>query len=146
MLLRDDILEFARSLVDTPFHHAARVPGVGIDCVGLIVLTGARVGSWPSGFDVLPYPEVPKGMYMRTVCRQHLVKKSYSSMIAGDIVLVISDESPQHVGIVGNYKDTQELSVIHASSIATPPRVVEHPLVFSRRFRFVEAYSFPGVV
>lgn len=141
--VREAAETFARSLIDTKFHHAARVPGVGIDCVGVVVLTGAHIGAWPAGFDVLPYPEVPTGMEMRTQCRQYLRRIHFTAMAPGDVVLLISDRYPQHVGIVGRYRGTHHLSVIHACSTIENPRVVETPLMFGAGFKFSEAYTFP---
>lgn len=140
---RDEAEAFARTLIDTPFHHAARLPGVGIDCVGVVVLTGAHIGAWPAGFDVLPYPEFPTGMDMRTKCRQFLRIVRKQDMQPGDVVLLISDKDPQHLGIVGRYKRTHHLSVIHASNAIDRPRVVETPLLFGSGFKFCEAYAFP---
>jgi hypothetical protein len=140
---RDRAEAFARTLIDTPFHHAARVPGVGIDCVGVVVLTGAHIGAWPAGFDVLPYPEVPTKMHMRSKCREFLRRIHYSQIVPGDVVLLISDRDPQHVGVVGRFRGTHHLSVIHASNAGPDPRVIETPLMFGAGFRFCEAYSFP---
>lgn len=140
---RDEAQAFARTLVGTPFHHAARLPGVGIDCVGVIVLTGYHIGAWPTGFDVLPYPEVPSGMEMRTQCRRFLRRIHFAHMLPGDIVLVASDRHPQHVGIVGSYKGSHHRSIIHASNAIDRPCVIETPLMFGAGFKFVEAYSFP---
>lgn len=140
---RSEAVAFARTLIDTPFHHAARVPGVGIDCVGLVVLTGAHIGAWPSGFDVLPYPDVPTGMEMRSQCRRFLRPIHQTAMRPGDIVLVIADRDPQHLGIVGSYRGTHHRSIIHANNAMERPRVVETPLLFARGFRFCEAYTFP---
>lgn len=145
MSKQDMIVAFARTLVGTKFHHAARVPGVGIDCVGVVVLTGAHIGAWPSGFDVMPYTEVPKEMLMRSICRKYLHVKRYNDMTEGDVVLVTTDKVPQHIGIVGRYKNTHHKSIIHACNLIDNPRVVEHPLMFTQHFRYVEAYSFPGV-
>ena len=141
--VRDAAESFARTLIDTPFHHAARLPGVGIDCVGVVVLTGAHIGAWPAGFDALPYPEAPTGMEMRVKCREFLRRIHYQAMQPGDVVLLISDRHPQHVGIVGRYKGTHHRSVIHASNALGNARVVETPLMFGSGFRFCEAYAFP---
>lgn len=140
---RDEAVAYARSLIGTPFHHAARKPGIGVDCVGVIVLTGAHIGAWPDGFDVEPYTEVPDGTSMRRQARQHLRRVHYNDMRAGDVVMVITDRDPQHLGILADYRGTHHRSIIHASNVLQRPRVVETPLLFGRGFKFVEAYSFP---
>lgn len=37
-------LEAARGMIDTPFHHQGRKPGVGLDCVGLLVAAARAIG------------------------------------------------------------------------------------------------------
>lgn len=37
LVLRQEIVTRARACVGTPWHHQARLPGVGMDCVGLVV-------------------------------------------------------------------------------------------------------------
>lgn len=41
---RAAILEEARSWIGTPFHHRARVKGVGVDCAQLVIAVYAAVG------------------------------------------------------------------------------------------------------
>lgn len=41
---RAAILEEARSWIGTPFHHRARVKGVGVDCAQLVIAVYASVG------------------------------------------------------------------------------------------------------
>jgi len=142
---REAAVAYARSLIGTRFHHAARVPGAGVDCVGLVVLTGAHIGAWPEGFDVLPYPPAPTLMQMRSKCREYLNKLDFKSIQEGDVVLIIPDKLPQHLGVVGRHHSTGGLSLIHSCNTIPDPRVVEMPLVFSSAFRFCEAYSFPGI-
>lgn len=43
-MTRDDIIREARALCGTPFHHQARLPGVGIDCVGVGVCVARALG------------------------------------------------------------------------------------------------------
>lgn len=41
------MVEAARSCIGTPFRHQGRVPGVGLDCVGVIVCALRAVGIEP---------------------------------------------------------------------------------------------------
>jgi len=52
MTIRDEIVRLSRAYIDTPFHHAARLPGVGLDCVGLLVCVARAVGIVDKSFDV----------------------------------------------------------------------------------------------
>lgn len=40
----DDIARAAKNLVNTPWHHQGRTPGVGCDCVGVGVLAATATG------------------------------------------------------------------------------------------------------
>jgi cell wall-associated NlpC family hydrolase len=42
--LNETIIKAARGLVGTPFHHQGRLPGVGLDCVGVVVLVARACG------------------------------------------------------------------------------------------------------
>lgn len=39
-----DILSAARLMLGTPYHHQGRTPGVGLDCIGLVMAVAARLG------------------------------------------------------------------------------------------------------
>ncbi len=41
---REDFVRVARSYIGTPFHHQGRLPGVGLDCAGVIVCALAECG------------------------------------------------------------------------------------------------------
>lgn len=141
---RTDIVRIARSYIDTPFHHRARLPGVGMDCAGLLVCVAREAELVPKDFDVPPYVPVPDGATMVEWCEEHMSIVSYDAMQPGDAILLITDRFPQHLGILGDYLHGG-LSIIHAASNARPPRVIETRLLFSRSQRFVAAYALPGI-
>jgi cell wall-associated NlpC family hydrolase len=145
MTVRADIVRVARSYVGTQFHHAARLPGVGMDCAGVVICAGRALGIWPQDFDVPPYTEQPDGTLL-DLCDQHLVRISRAVMMPGDVIVLRIAEEPQHLGIVGDYRHGG-LSIIHASNAKSvvPPRVIETRLMFARNQRFVAAYAFPGI-
>ena len=35
--MKKQIIQTARQWLDTPYHHQARVKGVGVDCIGLVI-------------------------------------------------------------------------------------------------------------
>lgn len=39
-----EIVDVARTYIGTPWHHAARVKGVGIDCSGLLIMVSQDLG------------------------------------------------------------------------------------------------------
>lgn len=53
----DKLLSVSREYIGTPYHHEARLKGVGIDCVGLVICTHAELGIHLP--DAIPYPQYP---------------------------------------------------------------------------------------
>lgn len=138
-LQAQDIVAAARSCLDTPYHHQARKPGVGLDCVGLVVCVGHAVGGLPAGFDVRGYSRNPDGFSLMHHLDEQLTRVERADMRPGDVVCVEFDKWPQHIGVLGDYVHGG-LSIIHASSAAG--RVVETRLLFSAAMRFVAAFRF----
>lgn len=54
---RERVVAEARSWIGTPYHHAANLKGVGVDCVFLLIETFKTVGFLEPGFDPRPYPK-----------------------------------------------------------------------------------------
>ena len=136
------IVEAARRCIGTPYHHQARKPGVGLDCVGLVVCTGQSVGALGAGFDVRGYRRVPDGFSLMHHLDEQLDPIERADMGPGDVICVAFDGYPQHIGVLGDYAHGG-LSIIHASSSAG--RVIETRLLFSAAMRFVAAFRFRGV-
>ena len=145
MTLREEIVAYARTLIDTPFHHAARLPGVGVDCAGVLVLAARRCVLVAQDFDLPPYTGTPDGKTMLEWCNRYMgARVEKAAMQPGDACVMVTDKFPQHLGVIGNVRGGG-LSLIHASNTANPPRVVESRLTWMPNQRFVAAYSFPGV-
>lgn len=53
---RERVIEAARSWVGTPYHHGARVKGVGVDCAQLLIGVYAEAGLIDA-FDPGSYPQ-----------------------------------------------------------------------------------------
>ena len=54
--LQSQIVTEAYSWIDTPYHHAARVKGAGVDCAQLLIAVYSVVGILPVDFTVDDYP------------------------------------------------------------------------------------------
>lgn len=140
---RAAVVATARTWLGTPWHHQARLQGVGVDCVGLVIGVARTLGLVPPGFDVAAYPRVPDGSSL-----MHLVHMHMRGLLAGqpmqpgDVVVVRFDADPQHLGILGDYRHGG-LSIIHAAS--DPGRVIETRLLFSQSMQFVQAFALPGI-
>lgn len=55
MTIRAEIVAVALAWLNTPFHHAGRVKGVGVDCLQLLVAVYSEVGLLPA-VDTGHYP------------------------------------------------------------------------------------------
>ena len=53
MTSRADVVAAALAWTDTPFHHQARLKGVGVDCVGLVIGVARELGLIAPDFDVV---------------------------------------------------------------------------------------------
>jgi len=144
--LRDDIVAYARTLLGTPFHMNARVPRVGIDCAGVLVLAARRCCPFvPEDFDLPPYTGTPDGHTMIEWCNKYMGAPVTKAMMQpGDACVMRTANYPQHLGVIGRHAHGG-LSLIHASNSASPPRVIETTLVWLPNQRFIAAYQFPGM-
>ena len=141
---REDAVRVGRTYIGTPFQHMGRVPGVGLDCAGVLVCVARELKLVAPDFDTLTYSAVPDGSSMLKWCSEYMTPIPRANMRPGDVVLLITDESPQHLGLLGDYR-YGGLSIIHAAALARPPRVIETRLMFSRVQRFVSAFALPGI-
>lgn len=139
---RPQIVAAAREWIDTPFHHQARLKGVGADCIGLLIGLCREFGFVAPDFDVTGYPRSPDGKTLLPMARQHMIEIDRAAMQPGDVVAVSFDKEPQHFGILGDYRHGG-LSIIHAAS--DPGRVIETRLMFGAHMKFVAAFALPGV-
>ena len=142
MTQRTKIVEAARAWLDTPFHHQARLKGVGVDCVGLVIGVARELALVPQDLDVLGYPRTPDGTSLMATMRQHMTEIDRAAMQPGDVIVVSFDRDPQHLAILGDYRHGG-LSIIHAAG--NTGRVIETRLMFSSAMTFVAAFALPGV-
>jgi hypothetical protein len=135
-----DVIACARGMLDTPWRHQGRMPGVALDCAGLIICVGRSLGLLPADFDVNGYRRSPDGSMLR-FCRAHLLE--IGDLEIGAVLVVSMVNEPQHLGIVADYRHGG-FSLVHAASAAE--RVVETRLMFARNFVRRGVFRLPGVV
>ena len=134
--MRARIVAASRECLGTPFRHQGRVPGHGLDCVGLAVHVGHSLGL--VRYDVRAYSRLPAGGELeRHLAVAGLRSKSVEAALPGDLYLMVFESDPQHVAI------KTDRGIIHAYLSAR--RVVEHGLNDIWRRRIVGAYAFPGL-
>jgi hypothetical protein len=111
-LTRDSIVAAARGWMGTPFRHQGRNDR-GIDCVGLVILTGKDVGAVDVDFDNKNYPRrSPHSDDFLQYFRDALIEKKKQDFKPGDIVVLKEPIFPCHCGIIGERHG--ELTLIHA--------------------------------
>ncbi|RMF71341.1 MAG: hypothetical protein D6740_06865, partial [Alphaproteobacteria bacterium] len=130
------IIATARSLIGTPFRHQGRLPGRGLDCVGLALVVARRLGL--SGYDWTGYPRLPQPeLLFAHAARAGFQRKTVARAAAGDLLVMRFHADPCHVAIA-----TEQLAgIIHAC--ARRGRVVEHRLDRRWRERIVGCFAFP---
>lgn len=132
-----DVIAAARALIGTPFAHQGRLPGIALDCAGVIVATATALGI--AHDDVAGYSRLPGNGLLRQVLdgQAALVPVRTDAIAPGDILLMRFKREPQHLGIY-----TGE-TLVHAWQIIG--NVCEHAFDESWRRRVVAAYRFREV-
>lgn len=136
-----DVVAAARAELDTPWMHQARLPGVAVDCAGLVIVVAKRLGLVAGDWDIADYGRLPDGTLLQR-CDEHMQR--ITSLELGAVLVVAITDQPQHLGIVGDYRHGG-WSLIHAASNARPGRVIETRLMFHRSQKLQAAYRLPGV-
>lgn len=134
MVNRSEITAAALSLVGTPFHAQGRAPGVGLDCIGVVVCV-ARACGIPV-VDRTAYPLRPNGE-LRGELESRLVRVAGKPQ-EGDILLMSFDKEPHHVAIfIGGDR------IVHAHMRARQTVEQSYSDYWHKTVRAV--YRFPGV-
>jgi hypothetical protein len=139
---KEDIVAIAREAIGTPWQHQQRINGVAMDCAGLPIFIGQRLGM---PIDSLAnYGRLPVPAEMRAELEKHLVRVAKAQMQIGDVVWMRFEVEPQHFGVIGNYLHGG-FSLIHAYNGSGVNKVVEHRLDAEWLGRIVSVWRFPGI-
>lgn len=125
----EELILVARSYVGTKFHANARLPGVGLDCIGVIVCAARACGLRHT--DMAAYPMRPNGQ-LTVVLNAQLVR--VPDALAGDVLLMSFAGEPHHVALFTGP------TIIHA--YITVKRCVEQPMVDLWQQRVRGVYRF----
>jgi len=104
----EQFVAYARELIGTPFHHQGRVPQVGIDCAGTVVIPANRAGFKIE--DQSNYAHIPDGYFLEAV-KKHCNLVEFKDLQLGDLVMFKFEKEAQHIGIVSSI---EPLMMIHA--------------------------------
>lgn len=138
MVTREAIVEQALAWLGVPFRHQGR-DREGIDCAGLLLVTGWPLGCWPAEFDERNYEAATPVRHMLALLDAHCVRRPAGTppQLADIVVVLPRPRGSGHCGIV-----VRPGVMLHASNQIG--RVVEHDV--SNLFRHPRAvYAFPRV-
>ena len=138
-----DVVAAARALIGTPYHHLGRLPGVGIDCAGVLIVIARDLGLVDAGWNPDPYSMRPDGESLQALCDQ-MMQRAGAISEGCAILIAWLDGPPQHLGIVTLLPDGAH-GLVHADG-RRAMKVVEQRLVLSRAMRLVQAYRLPGAI
>lgn len=90
----------ARAMKGTPFRDQGRLPGVGLDCGGVVVVSAHQVGIAPE-FDFTAYSKFPRPKMVREILCANLdvVQGGMAAARSGDVGLIDEGGYAVHMGI-----------------------------------------------
>jgi cell wall-associated NlpC family hydrolase len=133
-ITRGQVTALAISYAGTPFVHGARLPGAGLDCIGVVVCL-ARHFAIPHS-DLTAYPMRPNGM-LKPMLDQQLVRV-YREPQEGDVLLMTFGGQPHHVAVM-----VDGSRIVHAYQNVEKCVVQSYTKNWRAKVRAV--YEFPGV-
>ena len=137
MAKRLEICKELMSYIGTPYHHQARLPGVGLDCAGVPVCI-AKKFDLHNGVveDMFGYSRIPDGTSLMETLRKGTAKeKSLNELKIADIILFKFLNNPQHLGIY-----MPDNKIIHSYSVIG--KVVLHNFDEKWKNRVVSVFEF----
>ena len=135
---REAVVAAARGWVGTPFHHQARLKGVGVDCAGVLIGVAHELGL--SHYDIDGYGREPHAGLAEAEAARELEPIPLDRLQPGDVLQFRIERQTQHFGIVTTA--APEIYFVHA--LIKVGRVVETRLDRFWRPRVTGAYRFPG--
>lgn len=133
-----EVLLEAKTWINTPYVHQARLKGVGVDCLGVIIGVGKNLALTQYD-DCNDYGMIPLGNKMKKMLEDHpdLISIEPSKKQIGDIGLFTFSRFPQHLGIIS------DVGVIHSSQ--EMKRCLETQLSANSDMRLIAIYRFAKV-
>ncbi len=136
MVSASQVVEVSRNLIGTTYKFQGRVPGVGCDCIGLVILTAWELGLFE--FDFRNYSRNP-GDILETEVKKHC--QPLPELTEGAFVLFQIADVTQHCGIITHYRS--DWGLIH--TYENVGMVREHRLINWWQDKIVGIYALPHV-
>lgn len=141
IVTRQDIMNEADDWLGVRWRHQGRTRINGIDCVGLVVLTGGALGLIGDFKDTQQYARTPSLGSLAQPFDDNMTRKPLDLRQKGDVVLMRDDVYPCHVGIITESIGLE--GMIHAHALSR--KVVKHPLDDQWVDKMTHCYAFRGV-
>jgi len=132
-----EIVASARGMVGTKWRHQGRVPGVALDCAGLIVCVGKELDCMYYDSTGYQRESAPEGFVQ--YFREHGKEIPLARMHAGAVLVLTDHKYPCHCGIIGS--NAHGLTLIHAYAFRR--RVIEEQLTREWIMRAVGCFEYP---
>lgn len=143
-----DLINTARTYIGTPFHHAGRVKGVGVDCIGLLVCVAQELGFVIE--DTLNYAatqdEYPLMVASLERYCTEISSEDASAWESGDVLVFRDRRINNHCALFVEGSAKQSPGMIHAYSTGGVNKVVEHGLDSNWKRRIAKVYRFREVL
>ena len=137
-MTRTDFVTAAAMLLGTPFRHQGRMPGIGLDCAGVVVCAANACGYKVA--DVQGYSRVPARGQFTTALLAHCDAIALDEALPGDLLMFAFQSEPQHIAILTG---TAPLTLLH--SYMQVGKVVEHDMDAGWRARLRGCYRLRGI-
>lgn len=137
ILSEREFCRVARTYLGTPWHHAARAKGVGIDCIGLVAEVYREM--WVPVADRVRYSQGDEYDSLIAALDAHC-DSVVGTLRVGDILVFRSRLMDNHCALY-----LGDGLMIHAYSGIESYRVIEHPISDSWLSRLVAVYRARGV-
>lgn len=108
-----EFINSARGFLGTPFAHQGRVPGIGLDCAGLVV-AACRENNYQIN-DVTGYSRLPSNGQFTNLVLEHCTRIELDEVLPGDVMMFRFREEAQHIAIISRLSP---LTIIHCHSSA----------------------------
>ena len=133
----EDIINAARACLRTPFAHQGRLPGIALDCAGLIVHVAQAIGA--DYRDQQGYSLTPSGALEQALDEQPCLTylDDTTDRQPGDVLLIRIGRDPSHLAIYTGP------TMIHAYEPVG--FVCEHDMTPQWARRITAVYRFAGV-
>ena len=138
MITREDFVNIARSYIGTPYHHQGRVPGVGIDCGGVVVCAAKECGYIID--DMNDYACTPSHGSFVAAVKSRFIEISIDEIALGDLMIFSFGFEPQHIAIISA---VTPLTIVHTYTHVG--KVVENHLDLIWRKRLRGCYRLKGI-